>query len=336
MTKSLKKPATMSDVAKEAGVSLKTVSRVFNNEKYVTEDKKARILEAAKTLNFQPAVAARGLAGGRSFMIGLFVDDASGDYVAKMMRGLVNACDATGTHLVVEVIRDLDDVSKVQRAVASVRFDGVILPPPLCDAPALLAFLRENGVPVARIGAGQALEDFASVYIDEELAAYKMTDYLIAKGHKKIGFIIGDPEHACSALRETGYRRAMAAAGLTVEDRFLAQGYFNFPSGRDAAQTLMQGAPDLTAVFASNDEMAAGAVDYLSNAGVRVPDDLSVVGFDDDIAASMMSPTLTTVRQPIEDMARQAHALICNPGDYQKIQHRFSVDIVERQSVRAV
>lgn len=327
----------MSDVARLAGVSMKTVSRVFNNEKYVSDDKKEAILKVAAELNYQPLMVARGLASGRSYMIGLFVDDPSGDYVSKVMRGLLKACDKAGNQLVVQLLRDPEDISKVRHALASVRFDGVVLPPPICDNMAVIDALRDSGIPTARIGPEHQLPDMHDVNIDDYKSAYEMTQYLLDQGHRRIGLIKGDPSHACSARREHGFRTAMRDHGAAVDEGLVVDGMFSLETGRKAAERLLSGPTRPTAIFASNDEMAAGVFGVAQRHGLSVPGDLSIAGFDDDVIASIVSPALTTVRQPVEAMAETAHALITRgaPLDAAPAAHTvLPFEILIRDSVR--
>lgn len=330
------KPATMSDVARRAGVSLKTVSRVFNKERYVAEDKRDAVLKVAAELDYQPAIAARGLAGNRSFMIGLFVDDASGDYVLKVIRGLLKACHDTGNHLVVEVLQSHEDLDKVRSAVSSVRFDGVVLPPPLCDSVPILELLAKRGIPAVRVGPGFPYDDFMSVAIDERSAARDMTLHLLGAGHRRIGFIKGDPEHACSKEREAGFRDAMKSKGADVDESLVVPGLFHFESGRLATIDLMANADRPSAIFASNDEMAAGAYEAIRELNLSVPNDVSVVGFDDDVLASVLAPALTTVRQPVEDMATAAVKMLTKDVDVADSSSLFPFNILSRASVRSL
>jgi LacI family transcriptional regulator len=304
------KNATMSDVARLAGVSMKTVSRVFNNEKYVSEDKKKKILEVAAALNYRPSLQARGLAGSRSFMVGLFVDDPSGDYVSKVLRSVLNCCHDAGSHLVVEVLRERGDDAKLRQTLNSIKFDGVVLAAPICDDLVVLNALRETGVPVARIGPGVEAPDMAKVQIDDYQAAFEMTAHLIGMGHRRIGFVKGDPNHGCTIDRERGYARAMQAHGLPVENDLIVPGMFSFASGRKAAEALFDRPDRPTAVFVSNDEMAAGVLAVAREKGIDVPGEVSLAGFDDDVLATIVSPTLTTVKQPIEAMAQAAFDMI--------------------------
>lgn len=304
------KNATMSDVARLAGVSMKTVSRVFNNEKYVAEDKKEKILKVADELNYRPSLQARGLAGARSFMVGLFIDDPSGDYVSKVLRSVLNCCERAGSHLVVEVLKKRGDEAKLRQVLNSIKFDGVVLAPPICDDIVVLEALRDSGVPVARIGPGVDAPDMAKVEIDDFQASYELTSHLIKMGHRRIGFVKGDPNHACSIDRERGYARALQAHGVQVDSSLIVPGMFSFASGREAAQNLLSVPDKPTAIFASNDEMAAGVLAVARDRGLAIPQDLSIAGFDDDAIATIVSPALTTVRQPVEAMAEAAFQMI--------------------------
>lgn len=337
MTNGKPKNATMSDVARLAGVSMKTVSRVFNNEKYVSEDKKKKILEVAAELNFRPSLQARGLAGSKSYIVGLFVDDPSGDYISKVLRSILNRCEAIGCHLVVEVFKEQGDEAKLRQVLNSIKFDAVILSAPICDDMVVLNALRASGVPTARIAAGVAADDMVKVGIDEFQAAFEMTEYLIGMGHEKIAFVKGDPNHACSVDRERGYIRAMQTHGLRVKHEMVVAGMFSYASGRAAAEALLVLADKPTAVFASNDEMAAGILAVAREKGVRVPEELSIVGFDDDAIAAIVSPSLTTVRQPVEEMARAAFDLVMNVADESSEGEPFpavhSFSLVKRDSV---
>ncbi len=334
------KNATISDVARLSGVSMKTVSRVMNGEKYVSKDKKEAVLKVAAELNYRPSLQARGLAGTRSFMIGLFVDDPSGDYVSKVQRGILKKCDEAGCYLVVDVLEKRDSDAKLKKVLNSINFDGVILPPPICDDVVILAALKERGVPTVRIGPDTDIEDMGRVEIDDFQAAYDITEYLISQGHKQIGFIKGDPNHGCSHDRERGYIRALQSHGIAIRNDLIAPGLFSFPSGLAAAEQLLSqgGAP--TAIFASNDEMAAGVVAAAQKKAIRVPEELSIAGFDDDYVVSMVSPRITTIRQPIEEMAAKAFDMLLeaqgNGGVVAATPVIYPYDLCVRDSVACI
>ena len=304
------KNATISDVAKLAGVSMKTVSRVFNNEKYVSKDKKDKILKVAAKLNYRPSVQARGLAGRKSFMVAMFVDKLEGDYLTKVLRGILDRSEPAGCHLVVEVLKAQGDKEKLKQVLNSVNFDGVVLTSPICDDTVVLDALKESNVPTVRIGPGFDYEGTLKVAIDEFKAASQITEYIISQGHRRIGFIKGDPKHACSLERERGYLRALQLAGLPIENNLIASGSFSYESGRKAAEFLLDTENRPTAIFASNDDMATAVLAVARERGIAVPEDLSIVGFDDADHAAIVSPSLTTVRQPVVQMASAAFDLL--------------------------
>ncbi|PHZ85149.1 LacI family DNA-binding transcriptional regulator [Paremcibacter congregatus] len=304
------KKANISDVAKKAGVSIKTVSRFLNQEKYIREETKEKVISAIKALNYSPNVQARGLRGERSYMIGLFVDDLSGDYISKVQRGILSGCEKEGSHLVVEVLSERGSAAKVRDLLSCVRFDGVVLTPPVCDDMAVLNALRDAAIPVVRLGAGIPVPDMALAEIDDYQAARDMTDYLISLGHHSIGFIKGDPSHGSAHERERGYIHALQAAGIAVKSELIVQGMFCHSGGREAAATLLALDPRPTAIFSSNDEMAIGAMASIDAQGMKIPDDISIVGFDDHVMSQIVLPPLTTIHQPIEQMATEAVSLL--------------------------
>lgn len=298
---------TIIDVAEHAGVSIKTVSRVLNNEAGVHPETRELVSTVVRQLNYRPKQSARSLAGGRSYLIGLLYYDPSAAFIAGVQRGATLACRDSGYHLVVESLEtqasDID--TQVDRMLSALRPDGMILTPPLCDDPRVLAAVQAAGTPCVLIspGAGQAM---ARVLMDDVAAADELGELLIGLGHRRIGFIEGAPEQAASARRRTGFERALGRHGLALDESLVRRGDFTFESGELAAQSLLALRRPPSAVFASNDDMALGVLAAAQRRGVRVPQDLSIVGFDDSAAASLVWPALTTVRQPVGEMAAAA------------------------------
>jgi len=274
--------ATITDVAKRAGVSMKTVSRVLNNEPNVAEKTRARVQAIADELRYSPNLAARGLATSKSYLLALIYDNPSPNYIANIQRGAIDACREVGYHLVVEPLSLSDDaapdekVKRVRAILDKLPVDGVILTPPLSDNKLVLDVLIELDVKCVRIapknGGAQAF-----VGMDDETASYEMTEYLLGMGHKKIAFIQGHIGHAATYLRHAGYLRAMQQADITVPNTFVVQGDFSFESISIAGQM-----------------------------GLSVPEQLSICGFDDTPLARLLWPQLTTVRQPIYKMGYKA------------------------------
>ncbi|MFZ5667892.1 MAG: LacI family DNA-binding transcriptional regulator [Pseudomonadota bacterium] len=304
--------ATINDVAREAGVSIKTVSRVLNREPNVRDVTRDAVLAAARALNYQPNLSARSLAGSRSFLIGLFFDNPSPAYVADVQRGAVGRCRESGYHLTIEPVevemRDLEDV--VFQAVSTLRLDGVILTPPVCDEPRVMSVLESLNTPYVRIAPDDNRGRAPWVGMDDRAAARAMTEHLLELGHRDIGFVTGHPDHGASHLRLEGFQEAMSAAGLRPAPGRIAQGWFSFRSGFEAAERILQAGGRPTAIFASNDDMALGVIAAATRRRLTVPDDLSVAGFDDTPAARTVWPQLTTIGQPILEMAAAAADLL--------------------------
>jgi LacI family transcriptional regulator len=324
-------------------VSTKTVSRVLNKEKYVSQELRGRVEAAVRKLKYSPNIQARGLASSRSFMVGLFVDDVVGDYIDRIQSGMLRACGEEGSHLVMELLPQRgtpETVQKVWDLLSRVNFDGILLTPPVCDDMVVLRCLREFGVPVVRIAAGRDAEDMGLSVINDYAAAREMTNYLINKGHRSIGFVKGDPNHDCSRAREMGYVHAMQEAGLRVDSKLMLPGEFSFASGLAAGRRIRELDKLPTAFFVSSDIMAAGVADVLKRAGIRVPEDVSLAGFDDDAICIEMSPQLTTIHQPVTEMAYEATTRVI-AAVQGKVELRdepvvFDYRLVERESVATI
>lgn len=336
--------ATITDVAKRAGVSMKTVSRVLNNEPNVAEKTRARVKAIADELRYSPNLAARGLATSKSYLIALIYDNPSPNYISHIQRGAIDACRDVGYHLVVEPLTlgegdaHNEKVRRVRYILDRLPVDGVILTPPLSDDEAVLGVLSELNIKCVRIapknGGAQAF-----VGMDDETASYQMTQHLLEQGHEKIAFIRGHIDHAATTLRHEGYRRAMKEAGISVSEDLIVQGDFSFESGASAARQLLGGskAARPTAIFASNDDMAAAVISVAGQMGVNVPEELSVCGFDDTPLARVVWPALTTVRQPIYKMGLQAAKELVRRSDEQAEKGQIlDFEIMLRDSVSAL
>lgn len=307
--------ATIFDVAEHSGVSIKTVSRVVNNEPNVRNKTREKVQAAIAKLDYQPNAAARGLSGRRSFTIGLIYENPNEfSYVGALLNGALHACEEEGYSLVLRplTLPDPDLVQRVSAFAAQARLDGIVLPPPLADDKALLEELARLDIPCATLSPKVAHEGTISVMCEEEQASFELTTYVLEQGHEIIGFIKGHPEHGASDRRLAGYRRALKAHGVEYEAKRVKQGYFDFESGKKNGAKLLELEPRPTVIIASNDDMAAGVIFEAQERGLAVPQDLSVVGFDDTPLASHIWPTLTTVRQPIEQMADSATRMLIN------------------------
>jgi len=299
---------TIDDVAAMAGVSIKTVSRVVNNEPNVSQATRVRVLRAIAALDYQPLPSARNLAARRSYLIGLIYDNPSASYVLGVQAGVLAACERNDYQLLIRPCT-YDRASIVADVIAVVRrshLEGVILTPPLSDLRPLVAALDDAGIDHVRVAPGERVAPGRGVYTNDRAACARMTEHLASLGHERIGFILGHPDHAAVATRYQGYLDGLAAAGLDFDARLVAQGLNSFESGIDCARRLLATEPRPTAIFAANDDMAAGAMTVAHELGLALPEQLSIAGFDDIPLARQMWPALTTIRQPIFELAQRA------------------------------
>lgn len=288
-----------------------TVSRVINSNSNVRDDTRELVMRAVRELNYTPNAAARSLAAAQGTRLGLIYTNPSAAYLSELLVGALDGAGRTAAQLVIESwdhMKPSAERTAARRLAQTVA--GVILPPPLCESKAVRSELAEADVPVVAIASGRFRPDLSSVRIDDFRAAQEMTEYLISVGHTRIAFIKGHPNQTASALRYEGFAAAMGAAGLSVDQTLVQQGFFTYKSGLDAAEKLLERKRPPTAVFASNDDMAAAVVSVAHRRGLDVPKDLSVVGFDDTPTATTVWPELTTVRQPIAAMAATAIELL--------------------------
>jgi LacI family transcriptional regulator len=312
MTKAPPRRAKIQDVAEAAGVAIKTVSRVLNNEPNVREETRARVLAIVKKLNYHPSMSARSLAGRRSFLIGLIYENPSANYIVDVQHGAMARCREDRFQLLMHQVtgRGEEMERDVLGLVDQTHLDGLIVTAPLSESTLLIQALDKHSLPFVRVAPNDVEHPTPYVDMDDAGAAREMTEYLIGLGHRRIGFILGHPDHFASGQRLLGYKAALAAHGIEFHDANVRQGYFTFESGMDAAkQLLLQ--PDVpSAIFASNDDMAAGALMAAHELGINVPERLSIAGFDDTYIAKTVWPRLTTVHQPTYDLAYTATTLL--------------------------
>jgi LacI family transcriptional regulator len=322
---------TIIDIARQAGVSIKTVSRVINREEGVGAQTRARVQELVDRLGYRPNVSARSLSSRRSYLIGvIFMRVGAYHYVGEVQVGAMRACRRAGYHLVVEQVQSPEAVGGIQTfadVLRDTRFDGVVLTPPTCDDPEVLAAIEAAGLPYVRIAPHREFERSPYVFTDDRRAAWEQTCRLWEMGHRRIAFIDGPPDHGSAARRREGYVEALRERGVEPRPEWIAQGDFLGLSGFDAAEALLRGPEPPTAIFAANDEMAVGVLAAAAKNGLSVPKDLSVVGFDDTPAAEAAWPRLTTIHQPTAEMAEAAvEILIAGFGD-----ERFRGRVTARQ-----
>ena len=299
--------ARIEDVAEAAGVSMKTVSRVLNEEPNVREETRRRVEAAVARLQYRPNPSARSLAGQRSYVVALVYDNPSSNYLMEVQGGVLDACRSAHYNLVLgPVAYDHPDcVAHIVELVQHSRSDGLVLTPPLTDDARLLARLEEMGVPFASISP-HTPRGRIGVTLDEQGAVFELISHLVSLGHRRIGHIKGHPDHGASAWRLAGYREALRHAGIAYDPALVVKGEFSWDSGVRGGERLLDLADPPTAIFAANDDTAAGVIRAAGKRGLVVPDDLSVCGFDDTPISSQIFPQVTTVRQPTRDMGRLA------------------------------
>ena len=335
----VKSKSTLSDVAKLAKVSIKTASRVVRQEPNVSPKTKAAVQDAITTLKYRPSVAPRAAVGSKSYVLALIFDNPNTGYIVELLRGALDQARKDGYHLIVEPVNlaSPNVAEDITNLLVQSNLDGMILPPPLCDDPSILQALESSGKPFARISPSISKHLGLRVEISDYDAAKQMTVKLIQLGHTSIGFVTGRKGTATTRRRLDGFLSAMKDANLTVPDNFILEGNYEYRSGLDAGESLLQQAQRPTAIFASNDEMAAGIIAAAHKAGIAVPDDLSIAGFDDSVIATVVWPQLTTVRQPIKEMAAAAVNMVTTEcrgqaEENQSTARKLPVKLIMRES----
>ena len=306
--------ATINDVAKLAGVSIKTVSRVVNREPNVRDATREKVEDAIARLNYQPNKAARSLASHSSRLIGLIYDDPSAyeipsaGFIIRMQEGALNACRARGYELLIHPCRYREKRvgDELKKLIEETRPDGLIVAAPLSNTSGIVRAISASRTPFVRLSPGTTSAKQYSVSTNDREISAEMTRFLASLGHQRIAFIKGDPGHKAVGNRFTGYREGLEQSGLRYDEKLVGAGDNSIRSGEVAAQKLLALEPCPTAIFAANDDMAAGVIRTADRLGIKVPDELSVAGCDDISLAQQVYPALTTINQPLSTMAERA------------------------------
>ena len=306
--------STIDDVAELAGVSIKTVSRVVNNEPNVRDTTKLAVTNAIEKLNYRPNQSARNLASHRSRLIGLVYDDPSAyevpssGYVIKMQQGVLRACKSAHYELLIHPCnyRNKNVTQELKALIERVRPAGIVLAAPLSNMPKIVASINDTGTPLVGLSPGSKKSKTFSVSTNDREASAEMTRYLASLGHKKIAFIKGHKSHKAVHKRFLGYQDGLQESGLLYSERRVAEGDNSIGSGEQGAINLLSKKNRPTAIFAANDDMAAGVMRAAYQLNLKVPDELSIAGCDDITLAQQLYPALTTIRQPLDDMTETA------------------------------
>jgi LacI family transcriptional regulator len=304
--------ATIADVADMSGFSPMTVSRVINGEKNVKDSTREAVLRAVEKLNYSPNLAARTLAGAEQIRIAMLYGNPSFAYLSRLLVGTLEQARKMHVQLVIEQCDEGQDINDVFADLIASGVDGIVLSPPLCDSPKMLELIESTDVSTVVVANWCPPGKMSVVHIDDVEAASTMTRYLISLGHTRIGFVKGNPEQKASHQRLKGFEMAMTEAGLTMDPALIVDGLFTYRSGLTAADQLFDQAEPPTAIFASNDDMAAAAVTVAHRRQMDVPKDITICGFDDTDFALSIWPELTTIHQPIAEMSRTAVEMLVN------------------------
>jgi LacI family transcriptional regulator len=327
---------TINDVARLAQVSKKTVSRVINKSPLLSEKTRLRVEDVIEEIGFVPNSQARALALRRNFIIAAVHDNPNAQFLVNVQKGILEALEGTDFGLMVQpvnrnspsIAEDLREFLERQQPY------GVVLLPPISETQELAEVCRDFGARYVRMASAQ-VDDLEQMVLSNDTEAVRQAvTYLTDQGHKRIALIEGRVQSRSAIERRKGYEEALAKAGIPVKPQLIEQGGYTFESGVEAALKLLAKPERPTAIFASNDEMAIGALIAAKRKGIEVPRGLSIVGFDDTPMSNQVWPPLTTVRWPIADMARiAAKKLLVGPDDPPVTETLLPSELIKRASV---
>lgn len=308
----MRKPSTLTEVAKLAGVSPITASRAIRGVGYVSEAARARIMDAAAQLDYTPDPLARRMRGDKSNLIGVFVNNYGSLVLHELIKAISHEARRKGYDLIVFNAESFDRPGRAQTSdLLSKLCDGLLLLLPNAND-GYLDIVDKRSFPCVLVNF-DAREMKVPIIATENRAGARMaTEHLLGLGHRRIAFVAGSAGTGQSAQRQLGYADALTAAGLPVDPALMVEGGFIQTGGCTATERLLSLADAPTAIFCANDEMAFGAIDAVNRQGLRVPDDMSIIGFDDIPTASAVFPALTTIRQPFPAMADRAVTEVVN------------------------
>jgi LacI family transcriptional regulator len=316
-----------------------TVSRVINGEKNVREATRLAVQEAVEKLNYSPNLAARSLAGADQIRIAMIYGNPSATYLSRLMVGTLEQARKSHVQLIIDQCEPGREIPEVFTDLMASGVDGIVLSAPLADNQPVIDVINNCDIPCVVVSNWLPPGRMSVVRIDDVDAARSMTQHLISLGHRRIGFIMGNPDQKASSQRLLGYQAALDNAGIAINSDYIVPGMFTYRSGLDAAETLFNLPQPPTAIFASNDDMAAAAVTVAHRRHLHVPDDVTICGFDDTDFALSIWPELTTIHQPIAEMARNAVQLLVdhirdrkNGRPVKRIERLLEFTFVRRES----
>lgn len=327
-----KDTVTISDIARRADVSIATVSRALRGTSYVTEEKRQAVLKAAEELNYQPNVFARGLASGQSMAIGVLTQNFGTPFYDAILQGVIGGL--RGTHYSPFFADGQWQPDTERNAVAAMmqrQIDGLIILGGFMDPEQLNQLAAQLPLVIVARHIPELEEN--CLYVDNVQGGYEATRHLIELGHRRIAHISGRADHQDAADRQQGYIKALQEAGIEPQEELIVEGTFRRQSGVLAIDTLLSRGLPFSAIFVANDQMAYGARLNLYRRGIRVPEDISLVGFDDESAAAFMIPPLTTVRQPAVELGMIATQIILDRLDNKTVViPKLKTELIVRES----
>jgi LacI family transcriptional regulator len=299
---------TINDIARLAEVSKKTVSRVINESPFVKEDTRQKVSAIMRELAYEPDPQARGLAFRRSFLVGFIYDNPNPQYVVNAQQGILDGLKESGLELAVRPCDRASDtfIEEMRGFVQRQKLFGVVLFPSVSEDEQLAELLQSLDCPYVRVASVELDEPESMLVTNDAVGGAQAAHHLADHGHRRIGHITGPLTFRSTHERRRGFADALADRGIALDPAWVKEGGYTFESGMACTHELLAQSPRPTAIFAGNDEMALGAYQAARDAGLKVPDDLSIVGYDDAPIAARVWPSLTTVRLPIRDMGRVA------------------------------
>ncbi|MEP6342774.1 MAG: LacI family DNA-binding transcriptional regulator [Maricaulaceae bacterium] len=305
----------MVDVAKSAGVSTKTVSRVLNNEPHVRDNIREKVLKAVKELGYIPSASARHLRSNRSYALHIISHTLNSNFVNAIQSGALFTSQKHGYKLVLSLLETSENTAEqtiewCENLVAKNKPDGFILIPPYNNDKIINNTLAELKIPIIRIGPNNISDNNETILIDDFAAARDIVNHLISLGHKRIAFVRGLEDQDSTHKRFQGYKRALEDANIKFDDKLVFCGEFDFVSGMIAGEKMLDLSNPPSSVFAANDDMAAGVLVSALKRNIKIPEQLSIAGFDDSELAEKMWPQITTVRQPIFEFGKRAAEIL--------------------------
>ncbi|AVF34625.1 LacI family DNA-binding transcriptional regulator [Rahnella sikkimica] len=330
--------STMQEVAAKAGVSKATVSRVLSGKGYVSQETKDQVFKAIEEAGYRPNLLARNLATSKSMCIGLVVTNTlyNGHYFSELISQAAKKLDANGRQLIlVDGKHSAEEEQDAIQFLHDLRCDGIIIYPRFLSVDEMDLLIDKYKKPVMVVNRKLRKHQSHCIYCDHKGSSFNATQALIERGHRDIAFITGSMDSPTAIERLSGYRDALTASGIPVKESLIVPGKWSPASGAAAVETLLASGQPFSALLASNDEMAIGAMKQLNTAGIGVPAQVSVIGFDNIPTAPFLIPALSSVKDPVSDMISEVinQIIAMLDGGYLSEQNHFSSDLILRDSV---